>query len=122
MSTAPGTPAKSPVVWWRSRRTWGLLVGAGAALLATPILAVNAPQDVRVPPLVERKSPAPARFSHWRHNAASCFNCHPGLFPQSPEGFTHKEMQAGLRCGACHDGQVAKAVKAMRCEECHASP
>ena len=89
-------------------------------LFTTPIFAVNAPQDVRLPPLKERTTPAPARFSHWSHNSQHCYGCHPSVFPQSPLGFTHQDMQEGRACGSCHDGQAAKAVRTMRCEACHA--
>jgi c(7)-type cytochrome triheme protein len=98
-------------------RRWLLL----AALLASaPISAVSSPETVRLPPVVPRASPPPALFSHWRHQGQQCYRCHPSLFPQEPLGFTHQQMQRGEYCGACHDGEVARAVSAFRCEVCHA--
>ena len=89
-------------------------------LVATPVRAVSAPQDVSIPPLKERRSPAPATFSHWKHNTQHCYGCHPSVFPQARFGFTHEQMGEGLYCGSCHDGRAAKATSAMGCEECHA--
>ncbi len=119
MSFAPSgssrPPALAPLPRWR----W--LVGLCALLLfATPIFAVNAPQDVRIPPLKERTAPAPALFSHWGHNSQHCYNCHPSAFPQTLLGFTHQDMREGRYCGSCHDGQAAKALRSMSCEACHA--
>jgi c(7)-type cytochrome triheme protein len=107
-----------------SRLGRGLLLGAlpAAALFGTSIFAVSgAPQEVRIPQVKERPLPAPALFSHWRHNTQHCYGCHPTLFPQARLGFTHEQMQAGLYCGACHDSLAAKAVSAMSCEVCHAA-
>ncbi|MCP3097960.1 hypothetical protein LZ198_03615 [Myxococcus sp. K15C18031901] len=89
-------------------------------LFASPILAVNTPQDVRLPPLEPRAAPVPARFSHWAHETQRCYTCHPGVFPQAPLGFTHQDMREGRYCGSCHDGRAAKAPASMRCEACHA--
>jgi c(7)-type cytochrome triheme protein len=108
----------------RSRLSRWLLLATlpATALFATSIFAVSgAPQEVRIPQVKERSLPAPVLFSHWRHNTQHCYSCHPTLFPQSRLGFTHQEMQAGLYCGACHDGQTAKAVSTMSCEVCHAA-
>lgn len=102
------------------RRRW-LLAMPALLLFATPILAVNSPQDVRIPPLKERTSPAPALFSHWEHNSQHCYSCHPGAFPQASLGFTHRDMKEGRYCGSCHDGQGAKSVGKMHCEGCHAA-
>ena len=101
-------------------RKWLFIAALPAVVLfATPIFAVSTPQEVRIPPLQERSKPVPSLFSHWRHNAQHCYSCHPSVFPQARFGFTHEEMQAGRYCGSCHDGQVAKATSAMRCEVCH---
>jgi c(7)-type cytochrome triheme protein len=96
-----------------------LLAATGAALIAAPLFAFNAPQDVRIPPLEARAKPVAARFSHWEHSAQQCYACHPTIFPQSLRGFTHDDMQAGRYCASCHEGRTAKAVDAMRCEGCH---
>ncbi|WP_141322982.1 c(7)-type cytochrome triheme domain-containing protein [Myxococcus sp. AB025B] len=116
------TPTSEP---WRARaravlQRWRWRVVLAVPLLfAPPILAVNAPQDVRLPPLKERKAPVPALFSHWAHDSQRCYSCHPGVFPQAPLGFTHQDMREGRYCGSCHDGRAAKAPSSMRCEACH---
>jgi c(7)-type cytochrome triheme protein len=101
---------------WRWR--WAL-AALGAAAVTTPILAVNAPQDVRIPSVKERTAPAVAVFSHWEHHALHCYSCHPTAFPQARVAFTHQQMREGAYCGTCHDGRGAKAVSAMKCEACH---
>jgi len=88
---------------------------------AAPLFAVSTPQEVRIPSVTPRSAPPPARFSHWRHNSQHCYTCHPSIFPQALEGFTHAQMQAGQYCGACHDGQTAKAISGQKCEVCHES-
>jgi c(7)-type cytochrome triheme protein len=99
---------------------WGRLVAVVAALGPLPLLAVHAPQRLRIQPLEARPAgPPPAVFSHWAHDRLGCYACHPGIFPQAPQGFTHQQMQAGRACGACHDGRGAQAVSALRCEDCH---
>jgi c(7)-type cytochrome triheme protein len=94
---------------------WSFLVAA----LPAAVLALSAPQDVRLPQLVAREQPPAALFSHWAHQTNQCFGCHPSIFPQAALGFTHAQMQAGQFCGSCHDGRVTKAMSTMRCEECH---
>jgi len=119
MSFAPAAPSRPPAL--ALLRRWRWRVGLSALLLfATPIFAVNAPQDVRIPPLQERTAPAPALFSHWAHNSQHCYSCHPSAFPQTRLGFTHQDMREGRYCGSCHDGQAAKALRSMSCEGCHA--
>jgi c(7)-type cytochrome triheme protein len=90
-----------------------------SALVAPPIFAVNAPQDVRIPPVAERSKPAPALFSHWQHGAQACYTCHPSVFPQGLKSFTHQDMHEGRFCADCHDGRKSQAIKSMRCEGCH---
>ncbi len=90
-----------------------------AALPLSVLAVVGAPEDVWLPPLQPRSSPAPARFSHWAHQSNQCFGCHPAIFPQASVGVTHAQMQAGRFCGACHDGRTAHAITTMKCEACH---
>lgn len=103
----------------RLQRKWVLL----GALLGAPLAAValQAPtQDVRIERVPEaRKGPPNAHFSHWEHNQQHCYACHPSVFPQANEGFTHADMKAGRACGACHDGTAAVAISSLKCETCH---
>ena len=51
-----------------------------------------------------------------------CTSCHPKLFRiLKPTGrTTHREMDAGRSCGACHDGRHAFAVRSLgACKSCH---
>jgi c(7)-type cytochrome triheme protein len=90
-------------------------------LLAAAVLAF--PERVRIPKLSPHPPGAPsaaAVFSHGRHTAMACYGCHPGIFPQAPVGFSHREMLQGLYCGACHGRGEAPAIGKMACQECHA--
>lgn len=60
-------------------------------------------------------------FSHDKHTAPfGCADCHPRLFqPQSDnKALTMEEMEKGLGCGACHNGDKAFSVK-EQCQSCH---
>jgi c(7)-type cytochrome triheme protein len=108
------------------RRNVALL--ASAFVLAVAVQAALAPGGAAVPDIVRvpRARPHPrgtppenASFSHWRHGAYRCFACHPAIFPQAPEAFTHADMSLGRYCGRCHDGAESRAVRDYRCEACH---
>jgi c(7)-type cytochrome triheme protein len=99
------------------------LIVAGVVVfvaVARHAAAVLAPNDVRLEPVTPRASPPPARFSHWVHEARTCMTCHPALFPQSRQGFTHADMRAEKFCGACHNGKSAWDLSSKACETCHA--
>ena len=102
------------------RGVWGLLALAFALGLSWSATAM--PDAVRIPPLVSRgdTGPPPALFRHGRHTHVSCLGCHPTLFPQRREGFTHADMEGGRLCVACHDGGGAFAIAEVPCERCHA--
>lgn len=68
-------------------------------------------------------SPGPVVFSHETHVAVAdgrCTGCHPALFPiLRPTGsVTHAEMEAGRKCGACHNGVDASGLD-DDCDNCH---
>jgi c(7)-type cytochrome triheme protein len=68
-------------------------------------------------------SPGPVIFSHATHVPLAdtrCVACHPALFSilRPTPRITHDEMNAGRRCGACHDGSKASGVQAS-CDHCH---
>jgi c(7)-type cytochrome triheme protein len=95
-----------------------------SALVAVPIIALGAPDQVRIPPKAphEKGDPADAAlFSHWGHSDFQCYSCHPSIFPQRRVGFTHADMDEGRFCGSCHDGQQVWAPKGkgVECETCH---
>ncbi len=110
-------------------RAWRLLA---AIVLATPLTgsAVGAgegPPELRLPADVTYQgteaSPGPVRFSHTTHvplAGTQCVACHPGLFSilQPTRHITHEEMNAGKKCGACHDGTQASGVQDA-CDHCH---
>jgi c(7)-type cytochrome triheme protein len=94
----------------------------GAVLLALPVLGWAVPDAVRIPkarPHPPGTPQAAARFSHWEHGSQRCYACHPGIFPQGPEAFTHADMNQGRYCARCHGGGEAPAVYSYRCERCH---
>ena len=107
----------------RARFRARLVVAPFALLVAAVALAL--PERVRIPQLAPHPPGAPraaAVFSHGRHAALACYTCHPGIFPQAPLGFSHREMRQGLYCGACHGTGAAVAIEKMACQECHAEP
>lgn len=98
-----------------------LLVGVALAA-ALPLVAAAVPDLVRIPRARDARPNAPpanAVFSHWRHGAYRCYACHPALFPQAAQPFTHADMAEGRFCESCHDGGEARAVNGLRCEVCH---
>jgi c(7)-type cytochrome triheme protein len=102
-----------------ARGPWIVLL---LALLAIPLSALAIPATLRIPRAREARPFAPAAralFSHAGHEPLRCFQCHPGLFPQSQRAFTHADMDRGRACGGCHDGRRAPAAAAYTCESCH---
>ena len=110
-------------------RTWRiLLTGLVLAVLAdgsTP--AGDGPPDLRLPPDVTyggaEGSPGPVVFSHSTHAPLAsnqCVACHPMPFSilRPTRRITHEEMNAGQKCGACHDGVKASGVQ-DDCGHCH---
>lgn len=60
--------------------------------------------------------------THVQYEGNTCTGCHPKHFRLlSPVGtFAHRDMNAGLACGACHDGQKAFGVReSAACLTCH---
>lgn len=91
----------------------------GALLAAAPLLVVAFPSSVRIPRARPRPAPEAAIFSHATHGQYRCYACHPQIFPQAPQAFTHADMDAGRFCARCHDGAEARAVRALPCGSCH---
>jgi c(7)-type cytochrome triheme protein len=68
-------------------------------------------------------SPGPVTFRHATHLPLSdnrCVACHPQTFSilKPTRTITHEEMNAGQKCGACHDGTKAAGVQDA-CDHCH---
>ncbi len=92
------------------------------------MFAADAPSPpLRLPPDVtygrSEASPGPVVFSHTTHVPLAdsrCISCHPALFSilGPTTRITHDEMEAGRKCGACHDGTRAVGVK-DDCAHCH---
>jgi c(7)-type cytochrome triheme protein len=103
---------------------WSRVV-AGAAVLASAA-GIAMPVVVRVPIVKPHGAADPADaglFSHWQHDQYPCFVCHPAIFPRARKGFTHDEMDEGMFCGACHNGQSAPPASGERAacrKSCHA--
>jgi c(7)-type cytochrome triheme protein len=109
----------------RKRKT--MARGAALALLGllaagASVVALALPDTVRIPQVKPRASTPPgALFSHVAHGTYRCYACHPSVFPQALQAFTHADMNAGRFCGSCHDGHEASAVNRTPCESCHAA-
>ncbi|MDX2021394.1 MAG: cytochrome c3 family protein [Deltaproteobacteria bacterium] len=96
-----------------------LTLAFGAVSLVS-VWAVAVPDVVRIPHR-DLATPMPnARFSHRGHAQYQCYSCHPSVFPQMRESFTHVQMDEGRYCARCHNGGAAPAVKSYACEVCHA--
>jgi c(7)-type cytochrome triheme protein len=83
--------------------------------------------ELRLPPDVTysgaESSPGPVTFSHTTHVPLAdtrCVTCHPAPFAilQPTRGITHEVMNAGGKCGLCHNGTQASGVQEA-CEHCH---
>jgi c(7)-type cytochrome triheme protein len=83
------------------------------------------PGDLRFERLGEGESNnsiPPSIFPHWVHRLNyRCDTCHDSLFEMKRGGtpVSMDSMKAGENCGACHDGQLAFAVKLNSCNRCH---
>ncbi len=106
-----------------------LLVALVVALASWSVglAAGDGSSELRLPPEATYQgaegSPGPVVFSHATHVALAqqqCVGCHPALFSilQPTRGLTHEVMNAGGKCGACHDGTKASGVQDA-CEHCH---
>ncbi|MBM9537455.1 c(7)-type cytochrome triheme domain-containing protein [Desulfobulbus alkaliphilus] len=75
--------------------------------------------------------PMRAMFSHNSHVITiglSCDTCHPDLFDRQQGAarasgdYNHDSFEAGLYCGACHDGFMAfDTTSPQSCKTCHGS-
>jgi len=101
-----------------------LLAGLSAAALAGELPKL--PRDCPLPS--SEGSPGPVVFSHASHVDAKqpgCTRCHPALFKTLSKAVTsdgqaisHKAMEQGRQCGACH-GKSAFGFDS--CDMCHRS-
>jgi c(7)-type cytochrome triheme protein len=101
------------------------LAGVMSVVMLVALAGLALPARLRIPPLAPHPTGAPgaaAAFSHVGHASMACYMCHPSVFPQALQGFTHREMRQGRYCGACHDGVTATAIEKMTCSGCHAEP
>ncbi len=117
--SAPAAPALAVVVF--AAVAAAALAGAASAAAADKAPALRLPPD-----LVFAKaegSPGPVVFSHATHVAIAdkkCVGCHPQPFRilRPTRAVTHDEMNAGKKCGVCHDGRTASGVQ-DDCDHCH---
>jgi c(7)-type cytochrome triheme protein len=96
-------------------------------LRSVPVTAGEVAPELRLPPAVTydgaEGSPGPVVFSHTTHVPLAddhCLVCHPAPFAilQPTRGLTHEVMNAGGKCGMCHDGTKASGVQDA-CDHCH---
>jgi c(7)-type cytochrome triheme protein len=113
----------------------GLLLLLVAVMSASPAGSAGSPGTAAKVPLklppdrVYAGSVGPdsaVTFSHVTHvdyESSRCTGCHTKLFRilAPTTRITHREMNAGASCGACHDGKHAFDVRANEsCVSCHA--
>ncbi len=71
----------------------------------------------------ETKGMKPVYFSHWSHRVKyTCNVCHQELefsYKVNDTEITEEDNQAGLFCGACHDGKTAFDHSKKNCDKCH---
>ena len=106
-----------------------ILAVSGAVLALAAFAGGALPKMPADRPLPQAEdSPGVVVFSHASHVEASrpdCTGCHPRTFsilregasPKDAPRITHKEMEAGRQCGACHDGKAAHGFE--DCAACH---
>jgi c(7)-type cytochrome triheme protein len=107
-----------------------LALAACAALAHADAAGVPRGPDLKLPPdiVYDRVVGADSAvvFRHSTHVALEgdrCTGCHPRLFHMlnPTRRATHREMNAGGACGACHDGRHAFDARASEsCASCHA--
>lgn len=114
-------------MWARSLVSLVAVLLAAATIASSGVADNDDAPEVRLPADVTYRggedSPGPVVFSHGTHVAEAdgrCTGCHPALFPiLRPTGkVTHAEMEAGRKCGACHNGVDASGLE-DDCENCH---
>lgn len=100
-----------------------VLLAVALAVAALAVDELKLPADVTY--RSAESSPGPVVFSHATHAAFldnRCLACHPEPFAiLRPAGrITHEEMDAGRKCGICHNGTDASDVE-EDCDSCHQS-
>ena len=108
----------------RSTRGLVVVVVLAAAAVASAGSLTRLPEDYEIPKA--ERSPGQVTFRHTTHvkaKTADCTVCHPGDFKileaKTADGapITHKRMNKGELCGACHNGE--KSFGLDDCEMCH---
>lgn len=115
------------------RAALALLVLLPMCALAAPVAShkpAPPPVDLKLPPdiVFNRvvRADSAVVFSHGSHveyESYRCTGCHPRLFHilNPTRRATHRDMDKGGSCGACHDGKHAFDVRATEsCGSCHA--
>ena len=125
-------PEISRSVFRPGRRCLAVLVSlcfcaspAPAAPRSTPPPAdLKLPADIVYDRVVRADSAVVfSHVSHVDYESYRCTGCHPKLFHilNTTRRASHREMNRGASCGACHDGKHAFDVRATEsCASCHA--
>jgi c(7)-type cytochrome triheme protein len=97
------------------------MIGSASRAAGEPVAELRLPPDATYSGA--ESSPGPVIFSHTTHVALAdnhCVTCHPAVFSilQPTRGLTHEAMNAGGKCGVCHNGTKASGVQDT-CEHCH---
>lgn len=65
---------------------------------------------------------APVLYPHWVHRLFfRCKVCHEGIekMKRGANGISHKTIDEGKFCGACHNGKISFSTTDKNCERCH---
>jgi c(7)-type cytochrome triheme protein len=119
--------AEDTMKWFCRLRTVLIASCLAAAFAMAALAGSEISPNLRLPADVTygsaEGSPGPVIFSHATHvplTDTRCVACHPEPFSiLGPTGrVTHAEMEAGRKCGACHDGVKASGID-DDCSHCH---
>jgi c(7)-type cytochrome triheme protein len=115
------------------RAALAILLSLPLCAFAAPLVAPRPappPTELRLPPDIVYsrvvRADSAVTFSHTSHveyESYRCTGCHPKLFHllNTTRRASHREMDKGGSCGACHDGKHAFDVRATEsCSSCHA--
>ncbi|MDH5572361.1 MAG: hypothetical protein OEY89_11385 [Gammaproteobacteria bacterium] len=70
---------------------------------------------------MEKQGLPPVIYPHWIHRIwYECRVCHDEMFPMQRwhKEITHKKIEEGKLCGACHNGKIAFGAD-KKCDNCH---
>ena len=128
----PVHPDRSRILRHPLRVALAILMSLPLCAAAAPVAVhkIARPAELKLPPDIVYsrvvRADSAVVFSHESHvdyESYRCTGCHPRLFHMlnTTRRASHREMDKGGSCGACHDGKHAFDVRATEsCSSCHA--